>query len=102
MNPITARRGAHLGKSLLVVALATAAVLMLALVAMQYSPAVRWTGTDFLAAGVLLAITGLGLIFALRTMRTARGRLLAICAIGLGFLYCWAELAVGIFTDLGS
>jgi len=91
-----------LGKSLLAVALVTAAVLMIPLVAMQFTNEVNWTGSDFVAAGVLLALAGLVLTFALRTVRSAKSRLLAIGLVGLGFLYCWAEMAVGIFTNLGS
>ena len=91
-----------LGKSLLVVALVTAAILMIPLVAMQFTNEVNWTGSDFVAAGVLLALAGLVLTFALRTVRSAKSRLVAIGLIGLGFLYCWAEMAVGIFTNLGS
>ncbi len=37
-----------------------------------------------------------------RKLRTAKSRLIAAGVIGLAFLYCWAELAVGIFTNLGS
>ncbi|MEX5744922.1 hypothetical protein [Massilia sp. X63] len=91
-----------LGKSLLAVALVTAVVLMIPLVAMQFTAEVNWTGLDFLAAGALLALAGLVLSFALRKLRSRQGRLLAIGLIGLGFLYCWAEMAVGIFTNLGS
>lgn len=91
-----------LGKSLLLVAVVTAAILMIPLVAMQFTAEVNWTGSDFVAAGILLAFTGLVLTFALRRIRTARARLLAAGLIGLGFLYCWAEMAVGIFTNLGS
>ena len=91
-----------LGKSLLLVALVTAAILMIPLVAMQYTTEVNWTGFDFVAAGTLLLLTGLVLTFALRMVRSTQGRLVAVGLIGLGFLYCWAELAVGIFTNLGS
>lgn len=91
-----------LGKRLLLVPLVTAAILMIPLVAMQFTTEVAWTAIDFLAAGVLLVLTGLVLTFALRKLRRARSRLIATALIGLGFLYCWAELAVGIFTDLGS
>ena len=91
-----------LGKSLLRVAAATAAILMIPLVAMQFTTEVNWTGSDFVAAGILLTLTGLVLTFALRKVRTAQGRLLAIGLIGLGFLYLWAEMAVGIFTNIGS
>ena len=92
----------HLGKSLLTVAVVTAAILMIPLVAMQFTSEVVWTGSDFVAAGVLLAFTGLVLVTALRRLRTAKSRLIAAGVVGLGFLYCWAELAVGIFTNLGS
>ena len=91
-----------LGKSLLAVALVTPAILMIPLVAMQFTTEVNWTGSDFVAAGILLAFTGLVLTFALRKLRTTKSRLLAIGLIGLAFLYCWAEMAVGIFTNLGS
>lgn len=91
-----------LGKSLLAVALVTAAILMIPLVAMQFTSEVNWTGIDFVAAGILLALTGLVLTFALRRLRTTQSRLVATGLIGLGFLYCWAEMAVGIFTNLGS
>ena len=91
-----------LGKSLLVVAVVTAAILMIPLVAMQFTSEVDWTGSDFVAAGILLAFTGLVLTFALRKVRTTRARIIATGLIGLGFLYCWAEMAVGIFTNIGS
>lgn len=92
----------HLGKSLLFVAAVTGAILMVPLVAMQFTSEVAWTGSDFLVAGVLLALTGLALVAALRALRTARSRRIAAGAVGLAFLYCWAELAVGVFTNLGS
>jgi len=91
-----------LGKSLLAVALVTAAILMVPLVAMQFTREVVWTGSDFVIAGLLLSITGLALVAALRTLRTAKARFVAAGVLGLGLLYCWAELAVGIFTNLGS
>jgi hypothetical protein len=103
---MTGNGGMHLkpslARSLLVVALVTAAILMIPLVAMQFTSEVAWTGSDFAAAGVLLAFTGLALSLALRRVRTAKGRLLAVAVIGLGFLYLWAEMAVGIFTNIGS
>lgn len=91
-----------LAKPLLLVALVTAAILAIPLVAMQFTAEVNWTGLDFLAAGALLALAGLVLTFVLRKLRSRQSRLLAIGLIGLGFLYCWAEMAVGIFTNLGS
>ncbi|MGH8856035.1 MAG: hypothetical protein ACREWI_17365 [Telluria sp.] len=89
-------------KSISYVVAVTAAVLMIPLVAMQFTNEVVWDGADFIAAGLLLALTGLVLTFALRKLRTTKGRLIAAAVIGLGFLVCWAEMAVGIFTNLGS
>jgi len=91
-----------MGKSLRMVAVVTAAILMIPLVAMQFTNEVVWTALDFVAAGTLLAITGVALSIALRKVRGTQGRLVAAGLIGLLFLYCWAEMAVGIFTDLGS
>lgn len=105
MSTITGNRmqaQPSLGKSLLRVALVTAAVLMVPLVATQFTTEVDWTAFDFVAAGILLALTGLVLTFALRKLRSTQPRLVAAGLIGLGFLYCWAEMAVGIFTNLGS
>lgn len=105
MSTLT-RHGTHLqpslARGLLLVALVTAAVLTVPLVAMQFTTEVNWTGSDFAAAGALLALTGLVLTLALRKLRSPRSRLVAAGLIGLGFLYCWAEMAVGIFTNLGS
>lgn len=91
-----------MGKSLRVVAVVTAAILMIPLVAMQFTNEVVWTPLDFVAAGTLLAIAGVAVSLALRKLRGTQGRLVALGLIGLLFLYCWAELAVGIFTNLGS
>lgn len=91
-----------LGKSISHVAAVTAAVLMMPLVAMQFTGEVDWTGSDFLIAGILLMATGLAVVLASRTVKTTRQRVLAGGLIGLAFVYVWAELAVGIFTDLGS
>ena len=91
-----------LGKSLLAVAFVTAAILTIPLVAMQLTSDVLWTGSDFVVAAVLLAGAGLVLVAALRRLRTAKARFIAAGVVGLGFVYCWAELAVGIFTNLGS
>lgn len=91
-----------LGKSISHVVAATAAVLMLPLVAMQFTSEVDWTASDFVVAGILLMVTGLGFVFASRTVKSAKQRLVVGGAIALAFVYVWAELAVGIFTNLGS
>ncbi|WP_143960952.1 hypothetical protein [Litoribacter populi] len=84
----------------LVVILSSAVlILMLPLVAMQFTDEVFWTASDFIIAGILLFSTGLGVEWALRKLQKATHRL-AVCAIILlAFFLVWAELAVGIFNS---
>ena len=78
---------------------AAAAVLLCApLIAMQVTDEVRWDGTDFLVFGAMLLVLGFGIEIAVRTLRTRQSRLIAIAALLLGFLWLWAERAVGVFT----
>ena len=83
-------------KQLLRIVLATAALLMIPLVAMQFTGEVNWTASDFVIMGVLLFGTGLLLQFAANRIRSGKSRLLALGLIGFAFLFIWAELAVGI------
>lgn len=83
------------------IALATGLLLLIPLIAMQFSEEVVWDGTDFLVMGVLLF--GMGSVFVLLSRRAPRrNRLFIGFACAALFLYLWAELAVGIFTNLGS
>jgi len=82
------------------IALATVFILLIPFTAMQFSNEVSWTLFDFIIAGVLLFGTGALFVFAARRTRKYR---VAIGALFLTALfYVWAELAVGIFTNLGS
>lgn len=82
------------------IAAATVVILLIPFTAMQFSNEVVWTLSDFIVAGVLLF--GAGSLFILTARRIKKYRF----AIGVLFLtallYVWAELAVGIFTNLGS
>ena len=59
-----------------------------------------WTVSDFVTAGAL--VTGTLLLFALATWRAPRHRAVIGAVIAVAFVYVWLELAVGVFTDLGS
>ena len=83
-------------KQLLRVVFATAAILLIPFVAMQFTGEVDWTASDFVIMGVLLFGTGLLLQFAANKLRGTKSRLIAIAAIAFVFLFVWAELAVGI------
>ncbi len=83
------------------IALATGAILLVPLVAMQFTTEVHWRAADFIAMGVLLF--GTASLFVLAARRIARKyRLFAGGVFVAAFLYAWAELAVGVFTSLGS
>ena len=74
-----------------------AIVLLIPLVAMQFSNEVKWSLPDFIAAGVLLLGTGLTCELVIRKVKKIEYRI-AICgAILLALLLIWIELAVGIF-----
>ena len=84
------------GKQFLRVLLGTAAMLLVPLVAMQFTGEVDWTGSDFVIAAVLLAGTGMLFELAAAKLRSRKSRGIALGVIGLGFLFVWAELAVGL------
>lgn len=90
--------GPELGRNVLRVLLATAALLLVPLVAMRFTDEVRWDLADFLAAAVLLGGTGLAYVFLAPLLRTPRRRTLLGAGLGLALLLAWAELAVGIVS----
>lgn len=80
----------------------TAFILLIPLVAMQFSDEVVWTRHDFIAAGTLLFSTGLIYVLATRNVINIKRRIAVGIVVMAVFLYIWAELAVGIFTNWGS
>ena len=72
-------------------------LLLIPVVAMQFSRDVNWTGFDFAVMAVLLFGTAMACEFILRKVKTFKNRIL-ICGIALFlFFVLWAEIAVGIF-----
>lgn len=72
-------------------------LLLLPLIAMQFSNEVNWKGGDFLIMGVLLYGTGLSCELVMRKVK-GRGKRFLVCGIVLIMLFIvWAELAVGVF-----
>lgn len=65
-------------------------------VAMRFTAEVRWTASDFLAAGVLLGLLGLGAEFAVRRPGGMFARLGMAVAALTAFLLIWVNLAVGV------
>lgn len=88
-------------KIFLWIALATAAILSIPLIAMQFTNEVDWDLPDFIIMSILIFGTGFAFVHVARVTPRKYRKL-----IGIGFvialLYAWTELAVGIFTNLGS
>ena len=72
-------------------------ILLLPLIAMQFTNEVNWTLFDFIIAGIILCSFGLLLEFVLRKSKKSEYRIAFIAVLVVGFLLVWAELAVGIF-----
>jgi len=84
-----------LTKSLTRLALATAGLLLIPLVAMQFTKEVVWTQSDFVIAGVLLFGAGLTYVLVSRLGTNGAYRLGAGVAVAAGLLLVWGNLAVG-------
>jgi len=82
-------------------ALAVGLVLLIPLIAMRFADQVTWDAADFVVMGCLLFATG-GLLVLVYRKSQRRWRVVAGLLVLAAFLYAWAELAVGIFTNLGS
>ena len=86
-----------LQKPLLGVALATALLLLVPAVAMQFTTEVAWGPGDFVIAGVLLFSAGAATVLARRQIRSAGRRAAITFVIAFCLVLIWAELAVGLF-----
>lgn len=84
-------------KRLMGIMFTVAFLLLIPLVAMQFTDEVKWDETDFIVAGGLLFGTGLLCEFVMRKVNKTKHRII-ICGIILTILFfIWAELAVGVF-----
>ncbi|MCL6260762.1 hypothetical protein M3O96_16795 [Aquiflexum sp. TKW24L] len=72
-------------------------LLLIPLVAMQFTDEVDWSLFDFIVMGILLLITGMAIELVLRKFRSLQARILVCGGILFVFFLIWAELAVGIF-----
>lgn len=79
-------------------ALATAALLAVLGIAMQFTPAFNWGLEDFAAAGVLIFIAVLACQIAWRSGKTRGPRVIMVAAVLVVAALVWAELAVGLFS----
>jgi hypothetical protein len=83
-------------KRLILIVITIAMLLLIPLIAMQFTDEVNWNLFDFVAAGVLLLGTGIMCELAIRKINTPKYRIAACAVLLVLLLLIWAELAVGI------
>ncbi|SFF33105.1 hypothetical protein [Thermoflexibacter ruber] len=84
-------------KRLVIILAVAGSLLLVPLVAMQFTNEVDWKVSDFAIMGVLLLSTGLLCELIMRKIQSMQRRIILCGFILLIFLLIWAELAVGIF-----
>lgn len=84
-------------KRLIILVLAVAFVLLLPLIAMQFTHEVNWTVLDFMVAGGLLLCTGFMCELVLRKVKIIKYRNAMLVTLLVLCFLVWIELAVGIF-----
>jgi hypothetical protein len=82
------------------IAAVTGIILLIPLIAMQFSADVVWTLSDFVVMGILLF--GAGSVFVLAARRLPKRRLAVGLVVGFLLMWLYVELAVGLFTHWGS
>lgn len=94
---MTRKINAVMNTRLIIILSIVTALLLVPLIAMQFTSEVDWGPFDFLVMGILLYGTGIACELVMRKFRNTAQRVL-ICGILLVLLFLvWAELAVGIF-----
>jgi hypothetical protein len=77
--------------------IAVAILLLVPLVAMQFTDQVVWTLFDFVTMGCLLLITGLVVVLVRQKTAHKAYRIVGMAAVLLAAILVWTELSVGIF-----
>ncbi|MFD2542165.1 hypothetical protein ACFSSB_07535 [Lacinutrix gracilariae] len=74
-----------------------ALILLVPLIAMQFTTQVHWSVLDFIVAGTLLLIGGLILELILKKVAKKQNRTVLVLILIISLLLIWAELAIGLF-----
>jgi len=84
-------------KRFTIIMFTTAILLLIPLIAMQFTNEVNWSLPDFIIAGALLLGTGLICELVIRKIKIIKYRIAICAALLVVLMLIWAELAVGIF-----
>ena len=88
---------ANVAQRLSIVVGIVAFILLIPLVAMQFTKEVNWEFGDFVIMGILLLTTGITIEILTRIVKSAQLKVAFTLIILLILFLIWAELAVGIF-----
>ena len=83
-------------KRLIGIITTVALILLIPLIAMQFTNEVKWDLRDFVVMGGLLLGTGLMCELVLRKVKKRESRIFICAALVVALFLIWAELAVGI------
>jgi len=97
VDSIAKRSAWYSNKSRIAIWGAVVLVLLIPLVAMQFTDEVDWGFMDFIVAGALLTLAALAYELASRKLGNTKYRLAVGIAILAVLLIVWIDLAVGIF-----
>jgi len=86
-------------KSIIRIILITIGILLIPLIAMQFSNEVNWSLFDFIAMGVMIFSTGFIYELVIRKHKTTVYRIAFAVGIGGAFLLAWVNGAVGIIGN---
>lgn len=84
------------------IAFATAIILSIPLIAMQYTKEVNWGLLDFIVMGILLFSTGIAYVLIIRASESFIYRIAVGVAVLAVLLLIWMNLAVGIIGSEGN
>jgi hypothetical protein len=84
-------------KRLLIFIIISLTILVIPLVAMQFTDEVNWTLGDFMMAALLLGTTAILSDLVLRKINNKMFRITILVLVLLCLIIIWAQLAVGIF-----
>ncbi len=85
-------------KRLIIILASASTLLLIPLLAMQFTNEVNWSVSDFIIMGGLLFGTGLLCELIMRKVKSVTNRMIICGAVLFVFFLIWVELAVGLFN----
>ena len=77
---------------LIIILAAALSLLLIPYVAMKFTGEVNWTALDFIAMGIMLLFTGIGIEVALRIVKVTWMRAAAVAGVLFAFVMVWGTL----------